>query len=465
MKNKKSSNSRNTIQLHKQIRTIVGFTTLVFLAKVAWLYSQPGRGLLGADGENYLQALSGLFKEGFFSTEGKLTYWPAGYPILMWPISEINTSNFVFVVGFLQSLLFAISIAYFTVEICKSTLRRFAWPITFILNFSPTLTLNTVVIGYETTTAALLMLAVTMYMRATRLNEPTVLNFEHIFAAIAIAMSCFMQPRILLLALGILVPYAIYRYRGSAIPIFMAFTLSIVFLAPGVLMFRNYHAQGFVSISTNLGNTMNIGAGDKASGGYTNNATGVPCERIVGNAATQDSHLVKCVIKWYLSNPAHSVKLVTNKFWFHWSPWFGPNANGTMARNPWLNFHPLKQASETASGSEMINGRVGRVISFAWVVGSLFFLCFGFYSLRRRGGSSSLLAWCLFLPVVLNTFSSLLTIGDNRFRIPTMTLSLSLQILGIYAVFNRSNFAREMDGKLRLKHANKLEVNKLEVNK
>ena len=460
MKNKKNSNARNVIQLRKQIRTIVTFTVLVFIAKVAWLYSQPGRGLLGADGENYLQALAGLLNEGFFSTEGKLTYWPAGYPILMWPISEISTGNLVFVVGVLQSLVFAISIAFFSVEICMSALRRFAWPITLILNLSPTLTLNTVVIGYETTTAALLLLAITLFIKATRCNKSSVLNFEHISAAIALALSCFMQPRMLLLAIGILVPYAIYRYRGFTIPIFLGITLTIVLFAPTIMMFRNYYAQGFASISTNLGNTMNIGAGDRSSGGYTNNATGVPCNRIDGNAATQDTHLVKCVIKWYLSNPSHSAKLVWNKFWFHWSPWFGPNANGTMARNPWLDFHPLKQASETTSGREMINGNLGKVISLTWVVGSLFFLSFGFYALRRRGGTSFLLAWCLFLPVVLNTLSSMLTIGDNRFRIPTMCLSLTLQILGMYAVFNPSKFAREMDGILSFKHPDKLEVNR-----
>ena len=40
-------------------------------------------------------------------------------------------------------------------------------------------------------------------------------------------------------------------------------------------------------------------------------------------------------------------------------------------------------------------------------------------ALRRRGGVSTLLAWCLFIPVLLNTGSSMGTIGDHRFRIPT----------------------------------------------
>ena len=35
----------------------------------------------GADGENYIAGVEGLLKDGFFSSETKLSYWPAGYPI------------------------------------------------------------------------------------------------------------------------------------------------------------------------------------------------------------------------------------------------------------------------------------------------------------------------------------------------------------------------------------------------
>ena len=32
----------------------------------------------GADGENYLRGLVALVRDGFFSTDDKLSYWPAG---------------------------------------------------------------------------------------------------------------------------------------------------------------------------------------------------------------------------------------------------------------------------------------------------------------------------------------------------------------------------------------------------
>jgi hypothetical protein len=42
------------------------------------------------------------------------------------------------------------------------------------------------------------------------------------------------------------------------------------------------------------------------------------------------------------------------------------------------------------------------------------------------------------------------TIGDHRFRIPTLSLSLLLQLFGAYALFSRKSFRRGVDGPVRL---------------
>jgi len=450
MVKKKVAPSRLARERKAEVRGLLAFSLTVFLIKIMWLSSKEGRGLLGADGENYLEALSGLLSEGFFSEQGKLSYWPAGYPILMWPIAAISESNLAFIVGIIQSLIFALSIWFFASELSASSLKRFTWPTAIILSLSPTLSLNSVVIGYEVTSASLFLLAISLFLRQIRLSKNSILNWENCLAAFAISISCFMQPRILLLALGILIPFATYHYRGKAIPIFLTFSLLIVSIAPSVMIFRNYKANGYLAISTNLGITMGIGAGPDSTGGYSNRATYVPCEEIVGNAAEQDSHLVKCVIQWYLQNPSSAGKLFVNKLLFHWSPWFGPLANGTMARNPWLQFHPFAKSAKTQEGFEIVNSGVGKTISWAWVLGSLTLLIYGFIALRRRGGVATLLAWCLFIPVLLNTGSSMGTIGDHRFRIPTLTLGILLQLFGLYAIFERRSFKRGLDGKVRL---------------
>jgi hypothetical protein len=449
MAKKKVAPSRLVRERKARVRGLFAFSLTVFFIKIMWLSSKEGRGLLGADGENYIDALSGLLTDGFFSERGNLSYWPAGYPILMWPIAAISLSNLAFTVGVIQSLVFALSIWFFATELSATSLKRFAWPAVIILSLSPTLSLNSVVIGYEVTSASLLLLSISLFIRQVRLSKSSIVNWENSLASFAIAISCFMQPRILLLALGIIIPFAIYQYQRKAIPIFLALCLSIVFIAPAILTFRNIEANGYAAISTNLGATMNIGAGAEATGGYSDKAKGVPCEGIEGNAAEQDSHKIGCVLRWYVENPGKSAQLVVNKFFYHWSPW-GPLSDGTMARNPWLPFHPLFQTAQTQEGYEFVNGRVGKSLSRLWVLGSLLVLVYGFIALRRRGGVSTLLAWCLFIPVLLNTGSSMGTIGDHRFRIPTLTLSILLQLFGLYAIFERRSFKRGLDGKVRL---------------
>ena len=146
MAKKKVAPSRLARERKAQVRGLLAFSLTVFFIKVTWLSSKEGRGLLGADGENYLEALSGLLSEGFFSEQGKLSYWPAGYQILMWPIAAISESNLAFIVGIIQSLIFALSIWFFASELSASSLKRFTWPTAIILSLSPTLSLNSVVI-------------------------------------------------------------------------------------------------------------------------------------------------------------------------------------------------------------------------------------------------------------------------------------------------------------------------------
>jgi hypothetical protein len=62
------------------------------------------------------------------------------------------------------------------------------------------------------------------------------------------------------------------------------------------LIYRNNQAIGINSISTNLGVTMNIGAGDNATGGYMKEGYGVECD-LSGTSAQQDNQRTKCVLK------------------------------------------------------------------------------------------------------------------------------------------------------------------------
>ena len=61
---------------------------------------------LGADGENYLKGFDALVRDGIFSSEGILNYWPAGYPLIILFISVLGKSWVLTSLAIFQSLFF-----------------------------------------------------------------------------------------------------------------------------------------------------------------------------------------------------------------------------------------------------------------------------------------------------------------------------------------------------------------------
>jgi hypothetical protein len=217
--------------------------------------------------------------------------------------------------------------------------------------------------------------------------------------------------------------------------------MGIVSLAPALMIYRNQEVHGYAAISTNLGVTMRLGAGHETSGGYSNKPSGiVECPETYGNSAEVDNAVVRCVINWYFKNPTTAAKLFWNKARFFWSPWFGPEANGTMARNPWRQNHPLVSTAQTQAGFDFIFGGFGKFISWTGMLATLFLLLNGFRYLWRLGDLERLLGIMAGSSFALNLVSSMLTIGDHRFRIPSMGMSLLLQAIGFIALFRKREF-------------------------
>jgi hypothetical protein len=179
---------------------------------------------------------------------------------------------------------------------------------------------------------------------------------------------------------------------------------------------------------------MNIGAGNKAEGGYGSQEVGVPCTTS-GTDAEKDSQKVICVLKWYLNNPAKAAKLFYNKSEFFWSPWKGQLANGTMGRNPWLQIHPMKDIQQTPDGDNLVRGPIGSLVSWSWILGGLGFLFYGFIILWRAKQLERLIGTIAMIAISTSWLISLVTIGDHRFRLPIMGMSLFLQAVGIRTVF------------------------------
>jgi uncharacterized membrane protein YhhN len=79
------------------------------------------------------------------------------------------------------------------------------------------------------------------------------------------------------------------------------------------------------------------------------------------------------------------------------------------------------------------------VISYLWIIGQVCFLFIGYRSLRRLGRDELFFARVLITPVIVSWLLALGTIGDHRFRVPTMSMSLVLQVIAILAIRKELN--------------------------
>ena len=414
-------------------RYLIAIPVIAFVIKLITMSNIQGNGWLGADGENYFKGVDGLYAEGLFSKADILNYWPAGYPILLWLLVLISVSKLVLLISFIQSIFFAFATYYLTSNLSKTSLAWIAIPASLLISFNPTLSLSTLAVGYEAPVAACFMMVLGNVISSKISEDKFQIKFA-LYAGGWIALASFMQPRYLLAGFVIFTIWALsYASRKQGVLIATA-AVAVTLLSPAALIARNAVAIDKTSISTNLGVTMAIGAGDETKGGYNRTGPEVPCDPTPPATNVTDNEKVQCVIKWYLTNPVKTLKLAFYKSEFFWSPWSGPLANGTMARNPWLKIAPTNNMIKTESGAELVTGPIGKLVSWGWIIGQLALLFYGYITLRRGDLISKLVANSALSAVVISWLISIGTIGDHRFRIPTMGLSLLLQGAAIWKI-------------------------------
>ena len=430
---KKAKQARLNKKEQKLHRYLIAIPVIAFVIKLMTMLNIQGNGWLGADGENYFKGVDGLYAEGLFSKADILNYWPAGYPILLWLLVLISVSKFVFLISFMQSIFFAFATYYLTKNLSKTSLAWIAIPTSLLISFNPTLSFSTLAVGYEAPVAACFMMVLGNVI-SSRISENKFRIKFAIYAGAWIALASFMQPRYLLAAFLIFIIWALSftsKKQGFALA---AIAVAVTLLSPVSLIARNAVAIDKTSISTNLGVTMAIGAGDETKGGYKRTGPEVPCNPTPPATTVTDNEKAQCVVKWYLTNPLKTIKLALYKSEFFWSPWSGPLANGTMARNPWLKIAPTNKIVKTESGAELVTGPIGKLVSWGWILGQLALLFYGYITLRRGDLISKLVANSSLSAVVISWLISIGTIGDHRFRIPTMGLSLLLQGAAIWKI-------------------------------
>jgi hypothetical protein len=424
-------------KLHKYL---IAIPLIALAIKFITMGNIQGGAWYAADGENYIAALDGLLKDGFFSQEGLLSYWPAGYPLLMWPIAVIAQPIFFYLISAIQSIFFAYATYFFTNKMAKSSLKNFAFWTAMIISFNPTLSLSSLAIGYEAPIAACFMVIAGIIW--ANINPTYDKKFWLSVAYVGgwFALATLMQPRFLLIAIIIAVFWALNVVGKRNKIRIAALVVAIMMVAPAVMIFRNAVTIDRATISTNLGVTMRIGAGPETSGSYSRTGPEVPCEPKAPATTVSDNEVVVCVLKWYLTNPVDTARLSINKAIFFWSPWSGPEAEGTMARNPWLKISPTQQIGKSnQSGQDLVFGPIGILISYLWIIGQVIFIFLGYRSLHKLGRNELFFARLLITPVLISWLIALGTIGDHRFRVPTMSMSLTLQIIAVLAIRKKLN--------------------------
>jgi hypothetical protein len=399
------------------------FPSVALFIKVITTSNIPGHIWPGSDAESYLDAVNGLVTSGFFSDAEKLQYFPAGYPVIIWLLAKISISNALLLLGIFQSLVFAFASWFFVKNINFGKFSRLAPWVAFLVSFNPTLALSSLAIGYESLVASLLMISLALLFQENREKR----IFRILVFSILSGLAAFMQPRYLATSIIVLVIWS-YRNFGARKSVkFVSLALIVIMMSPLVLGLRNKEATGKFFVSNNLGVTMNVGAGPQSSGGYTNKSTGVDCPE---NVKT-DNQKVICILKWYVANPLQTARLSYNKTLYFFSPWSGPLANGTMARNPWLKINPVQQSAKTQDGWKVIYSGFGKTVSWIWLLASFGLMIWGAIWLWKSGGETRNLALFAGIPVLISWIIALGTIGDHRFRIPVMVFIFILQVSGV----------------------------------
>jgi hypothetical protein len=424
-------------KLHKYL---IAIPLIALAIKLITMMNIQAGAWYAADGENYMAGVDGLLAQGFFSNEPLLSYWPAGYPLLLWPIALITQAKFFYLVTIIQSLFFAYATYFFTNKVAKSSLKSFAFWTSIIISFNPTLSLSSMAVGYEAPIAACFMMIAGTIL--STFSKPIDKKFWIAVASVGgwFSLATFMQPRFLLIAIVIACMWAL-RFTGTRNRFRIAsLVIAIMMAAPAIMIFRNAVSIDTATISTNLGVTMSIGAGPETSGSYDRTGPEVPCEPKAPATTVSDNEKVLCVLKWYLTNPIDTARLSVNKAIYFWSPWSGPEATGTMARNPWLKISPVQQVGKSnQDGQGLVFGPFGVAISYLWIVGQVLFLGLGYRALRKMGDNEKFFSRVLITPVLVSWLLALGTIGDHRFRVPTMSMSLALQVAAILAIRKKLN--------------------------
>jgi hypothetical protein len=428
----KNLNSSKT-KLQKNESLVLFIWILAFIKCLVALMIE-GNGWLGADGENYLKIVIAFENEGLFTDDFLAQYFSSGYSFLIYCFGFFTKQYTILLLVWFQILLFSYAMTKFWEFISEILPRNLVSICIVLIALNPTLTLSSFVIGYESILASTIML---FSYYAFRLNNSLVSTRTIFICGFWGGMALLVRPAIypMLIVMIFFLALKVPRLRwGGALAIFF-----IISISPAATALRNLEATGHLTIGTSLGTTMLIGAGDKSQGNYLDNGTELDCSVKEDSPAEQDFERVKCAISWHIQNPDDSLSLSAKKISHLFSAWYGPLSQGTMARNPWLYFHPVKNYSNNWL-SDIYFGKVGLSLAYLNLGFVILSIVGGALFLKRR--KKELEAVILCAPILGIMALSALTVGDHRFRIPIIPQIIPLIIVALLGLWDKKAILR-----------------------
>ena len=428
--------SRNkNFSLHLIISSLV-----IFFVKFLIILNLPLGAWLGADGENYIDYARKISEYGLL-VKG-IIYWPAGYPIIIWGSEFFSHYESFFILAILQTVFFSLSVWFFAKNLMTTKIRNVTLYIFYFISLNPTLALSSISIGYESICASCLILFAAFFLRDFR--KPSELKHSQniLFASFLAGLASSMQPRLIPGFLISVFIWVFFKYKQISFKLFIyKFFISLVLfsLLPKGLIMRNYVSEQSPVLSANLGINMVIGAGSTATGNYGGGSPNVDCGDLSGTEVELDRARTRCALNWYLKNPLKFFELSVSKSTALWSPWWGPLAAGTMARNPYINFHPVRSSITTQDQLNVVTGPFGKGFAWLLILGNWLLMILGFRKLARLGLEEKILAYFAASAIMGTWLVTLVTFGDHRFRLPIMPLSLLLTVVGLFS-FQKNKF-------------------------
>ena len=403
----------------------------VFLIKLIIILNITQGAWAGADVENYLNGVEGLLNDGIFSKEITLNYWPAGYPLIIYLLTIFGKSWVLATSSILQSAIFSFAVYFFAKQLSRTRLKNYSYFSLILILFNPTLSLSSIVIGYESLAASGSLVVIGIIIKDLIEREESRFLVNLIYTSVILGILTFMQPRLIVGSIVILLVWVFIRKPIRTAALFSTISLLVLLFFPTTLIYRNQKSTSVATISTNLGVTMNIGAGDGATGGYDSKKQGVICDITTTDIGKADSERVACVLNWYANNPGQVPRLFFNKSVYFWSPWSGPILSGTMYRNPWLKINPIKSMERNPDGIKLVTSPFGKLVAWAWLLSGVLLLFYGFYILWRAKFNERIIGVVALVVTLASWAVTLISIGDHRFRLPIMGMSLFLQSIGL----------------------------------